>query len=74
MVADGAISDDGQILGTYVHGIFDQPEALASLLAWSGVQGAETLSIEALREASLVRLAAEVETVLSARFLMDWAC
>lgn len=74
LVADGAISDDGQILGTYVHGIFDQPEALASLLAWSGVQGAETLSIEALREASLVRLAAEVETVLSARFLMDWAC
>jgi cobyric acid synthase len=30
---DGAVSDDGQILGTYVHGLFDAPAALSALLA-----------------------------------------
>ncbi|MBV8157405.1 MAG: cobyric acid synthase, partial [Dyella sp.] len=34
--ADGALSTDGQVLGSYVHGLFDHPEALAALLAWSG--------------------------------------
>src|SRR5690606_32052073 len=31
---EGACSPDGQILGSYVHGLFDTPEALAALLAW----------------------------------------
>ena len=37
---DGAISPDGQIMGTYLHGLFDQPEALAQLMQWAGWQGA----------------------------------
>ncbi len=72
LVADGAISGDGQILGTYVHGIFDHPDALGSLLAWAGLQGAEVLSIDVEREASIERLAAEVEAALSADFLSNW--
>ncbi|MFS9531800.1 hypothetical protein Q6247_27025, partial [Klebsiella pneumoniae] len=35
--ADGAISADGQILATYLHGLFDAPEACRALLAWAGV-------------------------------------
>ena len=31
---DGALSDDRRILCTYLHGIFDTPEALESLLKW----------------------------------------
>lgn len=31
---DGTISADRQILGSYCHGLFDRPEALAALLAW----------------------------------------
>jgi adenosylcobyric acid synthase len=31
-VEDGAITSDGRILGTYVHGIFDAPAAAAALL------------------------------------------
>ncbi|WP_250450595.1 cobyric acid synthase [Caballeronia sp. ATUFL_M2_KS44] len=54
---DGAISDDGQIAATYLHGVFDTPEACAALLAWAGVQGAAPLDYPALREASLDRLA-----------------
>jgi len=55
--ADGALSGDGQILATYVHGLFDAPDACAALLAWAGLDGAERIDYPALREASLERLA-----------------
>jgi adenosylcobyric acid synthase len=54
---DGALSADGQILATYVHGLFDAPEACAALLAWAGADHAEPVDYPALREASLERLA-----------------
>jgi adenosylcobyric acid synthase len=54
---DGALSADGQILATYVHGLFDTPEACSALLAWAGLADAEPLDFPALREASLERLA-----------------
>ncbi|VWB58569.1 cobyric acid synthase [Burkholderia pseudomultivorans] len=54
---DGALSADGQILATYVHGLFDAPDACAALLAWAGLDGAERIDYPALREASLERLA-----------------
>jgi adenosylcobyric acid synthase len=54
---DGARSADGQILATYVHGLFDTPAACSALLAWAGLAGAPPLDYPALREASLERLA-----------------
>ena len=39
---DGALSADGQILATYVHGLFDTPAACAALLAWAGLSDAES--------------------------------
>ncbi|WP_273773778.1 cobyric acid synthase [Burkholderia mallei] len=54
---DGAVSADGQILATYLHGLFDTPHACAALLEWAGLDGAEALDYPALREASLERLA-----------------
>ena len=35
---DGAISDDGQIISTYLHGIFDHPQACEHLLKWAGLK------------------------------------
>jgi len=35
---DGAMSEDQQILGTYWHGLFDQPEACQALLQWAGLE------------------------------------
>jgi adenosylcobyric acid synthase len=55
--SDGALSDDGQILATYVHGLFDAPEACAALLEWAGLRDATVLDYAALREASIERLA-----------------
>ncbi|WP_321961206.1 cobyric acid synthase [Paraburkholderia sp. J7] len=54
---DGARSADGQILATYVHGLFDTPEACAALVRWAGLAQARTVDYPALREASLERLA-----------------
>jgi adenosylcobyric acid synthase len=61
---DGAISGDGQIAATYLHGVFDTPEACAALLAWAGVVDAKALDYPALREASLDRLADSFEQSL----------
>lgn len=54
---EGCISDDGQILGTYLHGLFDHPDACRSLLHWSGLNDPEPLDYPALREAGIERMA-----------------
>ena len=55
--SDGALSEDGQILGTYLHGLFESPSACAALLAWAGLNDAQTIDYHAQREASIERLA-----------------
>ncbi|PJK06252.1 cobyric acid synthase CobQ [Lysobacteraceae bacterium NML95-0200] len=61
---DGALSADGQVLGSYLHGLFDTPEALSLLLQWAGLEKAQPLDVRALREASIERLADAVEAHL----------
>ena len=61
---DGAISDDGQILGTYLHGLFDHPDALVALLAWAGAGDVDRVDLAARREADLERLADALEAHL----------
>lgn len=58
---EGAISADGRILGSYVHGLFDTPQALVAVLAWAGLRDAQPLDLGARREAALERLADVVE-------------
>jgi adenosylcobyric acid synthase len=66
---DGALSADGQLLGSYVHGLFDHPEALAALLAWAGLHEAVSFDVRAQREAAIERLADAVETHLDTTML-----
>jgi adenosylcobyric acid synthase len=54
---DGAISEDGQILGTYLHGLFESRPACDALLEWAGLAAPRTPDYHALREAALDRLA-----------------
>ncbi|MBS0551684.1 MAG: cobyric acid synthase CobQ, partial [Proteobacteria bacterium] len=61
MRVDGARSADDQILGTYMHGLFDAPAALAALLEWAGGQAVATVDLAARREVDLDRLADAVE-------------
>lgn len=68
--ADGAISADWQIFATYLHGLFDAPQACCALLAWAGVGDAQTQDYAALREASLERLADTCEAHLDLAALL----
>ncbi|CAJ0710125.1 MULTISPECIES: cobyric acid synthase [Ralstonia] len=68
--ADGAISADGQIFATYLHGLFDAPQACCALLAWAGVGDAQAQDYAALREASLERLADTCEAHLDLAALL----
>ncbi len=72
-VPDGAISDDGAIMGTYLHGLFDQPAALQKLLAWAGAESATRLDINQQREDSIARLASATETALRSDFLQRFS-
>jgi adenosylcobyric acid synthase len=67
---DGACSADGRVLGTYLHGPFDDHDALQALLQWAGLQDATRLDMRALREASLERLADTVDAHLDTGALL----
>jgi adenosylcobyric acid synthase len=54
---DGARSADDQVMGTYLHGLFDHPDACAALLRWAGLRSEQRVDTAALREASLDRIA-----------------
>ncbi|MEM8562657.1 MAG: cobyric acid synthase [Pseudomonadota bacterium] len=58
---DGAVSDDNQILGTYVHGLFDQAGSRDALLRWSGLKPTVQASVDDVREQQLERLADALE-------------
>ncbi|OWW19836.1 cobyric acid synthase [Noviherbaspirillum denitrificans] len=63
---EGARSADGQVLGTYLHGVFDAPGALAALLAWAGMDAFEAVDLAQLREQSLDRIADATRPLLDA--------
>jgi adenosylcobyric acid synthase len=61
---DGGLSSDGQVLGTYLHGLFERPEACAALLRWAGLREVQAVDYQALRERDIERLADLVEAHL----------
>lgn len=68
----GALSPDGAVFGGYLHGLFDQPEALPALLAWGGLEAAGTVDLPARREAEFDRLADLCEEHLEMKTILDW--
>ncbi|AZF22639.1 cobyric acid synthase [Pseudomonas sp. R3-52-08] len=67
--SDGAQSADGQILGTYLHGLFETPAACSALLRWAGLQDVQAVDYHALRERDIERLADLVENHLDTELL-----
>jgi adenosylcobyric acid synthase len=55
--SDGALSEDGQVLGTYLHGLFESTAACNALLRWAGLADPQTPDYHALRETHIDRLA-----------------
>ena len=58
---DGAVSEDGQIIATYLHGLFESGAATDALLRWAGLTAVTTPDYHERREADIERLADAVE-------------
>ena len=58
---DGQVSQDNLILGTYIHGLLDNPSACQLLLTWAGLEQAQAIDINHIREQQLNRLADVLE-------------
>jgi adenosylcobyric acid synthase len=69
---DGAISADGQVMGSYLHGLFDDPQALSAMLQWAGLRRHADVDVRALREAGIERLADAIDAHLNTRLLGQW--
>jgi adenosylcobyric acid synthase len=67
--ADGAISSDGKIFATYLHGLFESQQASDALLRWVGLREVVTPDYHARREADIERLADAVEQYLDTEML-----
>jgi adenosylcobyric acid synthase len=61
---DGLISTDKNILGSYLHGIFDETEMLEYLLNWAGLDHTESFDYKQHQESEIDRLAIEVEKAI----------
>ncbi|MGI2856346.1 cobyric acid synthase [Shewanella algae] len=61
--SEGLLSEDNQILGSYLHGLFDSPEACELLLAWAGMKAPQghAVDINQQRQQQLDRLADVLE-------------
>ena len=68
---DGAISADGQVLATYLHGLFEGSESCAALLRWAGLEQVQSIDYQALRERDIERLADLVCTHLDTALLRE---
>lgn len=63
--SEGAISADGQVLGTYVHGLFDSPEAGKELLSWAGAKHIKPIDFNLLCEQGIELMADTVEQYIN---------
>lgn len=71
--AEGAVSADNNILGSYMHGLFDHPDACAALLAWAGLQTETRVDLGQLREHSIQRIAdASADILRNLEKLSPW--
>lgn len=72
-IHDGCLSPDGQIAGSYLHGLFDQAKACQALLAWAGLEQPIGIDRAALREQEIDRLSSCVEEHMNlAALFPDW--
>ncbi|MEM8593666.1 MAG: cobyric acid synthase [Pseudomonadota bacterium] len=68
---DGHISHDGLIIGTYLHGLFDQADVLRVLLQWAGLKTQITQDVSIIRDANIERIASALAHEIDSDELLD---
>jgi len=66
---DGACSEDGQVIGTYLHGLFESPAACDALLRWAGLEKPATVDYKQIREQGIDRVADTIESYVDPKVL-----
>ena len=61
---DGARNAENTVIGTYVHGVFDESAVTDEILAWAGTDGLQTFDYQAHRANEIDRLANITEQAL----------
>lgn len=63
-VAEGAVSVDGNIAGTYLHGLFESAAVVEQVLQWAGLSAVAEFDYQKRRDQDLDRLADTLEQYL----------
>lgn len=67
--SEGAISECGQVMGTYLHGLFDEAEALSLITGWVNGSQIKQQNFEQLKEQGINRIADAIEQHMTLDFL-----
>ncbi|MCG8392138.1 MAG: cobyric acid synthase, partial [Pseudomonadales bacterium] len=67
---DGAISEDSQVMGCYLHGLFDDAAATTAILTWAGLKSRLAVAYGDHRQNELNRLADMLEEHLEVTALL----
>lgn len=68
---DGAVSADANIIGSYLHGLFDHPAAGQALLDWAGLSNAAAFDYAAFKDQQIDRVADMLERDMDIDRLMS---
>lgn len=70
---DGCVTSDRRVMGTYIHGLFDNPEIVSRWLSAIGIAGIETSHLEGrdARERDYNLLAEHFETYVDAAAILE---
>jgi len=68
---EGVVSEDKQVIGTYLHGLFDEAQGREKLLQWMGLEQVEEIDYQAFMEGEIDRLADEMERALDIDKMLD---
>jgi adenosylcobyric acid synthase len=66
---DGAVSECNQVIGSYLHGIFDSPQVVSLVCEWAGVDNVQQIDHNANQERAIERIADSIEQHINLNLL-----
>ena len=62
---DGVVNQENSIFGTYLHGVFNNSDALSLICEWAGAKDVTAIDHEQLKELGIHRIADAIEEHLN---------